>query len=180
MGLIDRIRHLFAAPEAKRSATAPVIALHQTGRPQWTPRNYAALAAEGFAGNPVGYRCVRMIAEAAASVPWLLFEGSDERETHPLLSLLRRPNPAMAGRELMESFYGYLQVAGNAYLERVAIDGEPRELHALRPDRMRAIAGASGWPEAYEYSVNGSSVRFDQEQGARPILHLRLFNPLDD
>ena len=34
--------------ERKRSAVAPLIALHAAGRPQWTPRNYAALAAGGL------------------------------------------------------------------------------------------------------------------------------------
>ena len=180
MTFITTIRRLFRAPEQKRSAVGPLIALHRLGRPQWTPCNYRALAAEGFAANPVGYRSVRMIAEAAASVPWLVFEGKEERDTHPLLDLLREPNPAQAGRELMESFYGHLEVAGNAYLERVALGDEVRELHVLRPDRMKAVAGPNGWPEAYEYSVDGSSLRFDQERGLPPVLHLRLFNPLDD
>src|SRR5262245_20968099 len=180
MTLIEHLRRLLRAPEEKRSLMARLIALHEIGRPQWTPRNYRALAGEGFAANPVGYRAVRMIAEAAASVPWLLFEGDHERETHPLLDLLTRPNPAQAGRELMESFYGHLEVAGNAYLERVAIGDQVRELHVLRPDRMKAVPGTNGWPEAYEYSVNGSSVRFEQEREVPPILHMRLFNPLDD
>src|SRR5262245_27392071 len=72
MTLIEHLRRLLRAPEEKRSLTARLIAVHEIGRPQWTPRNYRALAAEGFAANPVGYRAVRMIAEAAASVPWLL------------------------------------------------------------------------------------------------------------
>jgi HK97 family phage portal protein len=180
MTFIDRMRRLFKAPEEKRSLAGPLIALNGLGRPQWTPRNYRALAAEGFAGNPVGYRSVRMITEAAASVPWLVFEGEAERENHPLLDLLKRPNPAQAGREMMESFYGHLQVAGNAYLERVAIGDDIRELHVLRPDRMKAVAGPNGWPEAYEYSANGSSVSFLQDEEVPAILHMRLFNPIDD
>jgi HK97 family phage portal protein len=180
MTILDRVRRLIRAPEAKRSRAGRLIAMNAIGRPQWTPRNYKALAAEGYAANPVGYRAVRMIAEAAASVPWLLFEGDAERESHPLLDLLRRPNPAQAGRELMECFYGHLQVAGNAYLERVALGDELREVHVLRPDRMKAVPGPDGWPEAYEYSVNGSSVRFDQDGEVPPILHMRLFNPADD
>ena len=40
------------APEVKRSATGPIIALHMSGRPVWTPRNYQALAREGFSGMP--------------------------------------------------------------------------------------------------------------------------------
>ena len=56
-----------------------------------------------------------------------------------------------------------------------------RELHALRPDRMKVVPGADGWPEAYEYSVGGRTVRF-AIRGRRlaPILHLSLFHPLDD
>src|SRR5207248_7081399 len=97
MTLISGLRRLLGVPEQKRSAVGPLIALHQLGRPQWTKRDYRALAAEGFAANPVGYRSVRMIAEAAASVPWLIFEGKEERDSHPLLDLLREPNPAQAG-----------------------------------------------------------------------------------
>jgi phage portal protein BeeE len=86
------------APEHKKSATGPLMALHMAGRPVWSPRNYQALAREGFSGNAVGYRCVRMIAEAAASMPWLLYEGDAEITDHPLLDLLMRPNPGKAGK----------------------------------------------------------------------------------
>jgi len=178
--MLNSLRRLLKAPEEKRSRAGTLIALHTNGRPVWTARNYAALAREGFAGNAVGYRCVRMISEAAASLPWLLYEGAAERDDHPLLRMLRRPNPGQSGRELMESFYGFLETSGNGYFEAVSIDGELRELHALRPDRMRAVPSPQGWPEAYEYSVNGSSLRFRQEGKVPPILHLRLFNPLDD
>jgi len=173
--MFNRVKRLFTA-ETKRSATAPLIALHQAGRPQWTPRNYAALAQEGFASNAIGYRCVRMIAEAAGSLPWLLYDGDAEVSAHPLLDLLRKPNPGQPGREFGEQLYGFLLVAGNAYVEKVEIDGTVRELHALRPDRMKAVASSNGWAEAYDYSVNGQSVRLPRQH----VLQLRLFNPLND
>lgn len=47
--------------------------------------------------NPVAHRAVRMIAEAATSMPWLLYEGAEDLDAHPLLDLLERPNPAQAG-----------------------------------------------------------------------------------
>lgn len=173
--MFERVRRFFST-EAKRSATAALIALHQAGRPQWTPRNYAALAQEGFASNAIGYRAVRMIAEAAGSLPWLLYDGDREIAAHPLLELLKKPNPGQPGREFGEQLYGFLLVAGNAYVEKVAIDGAPRELHALRPDRVKAVASSNGWAEAYDYSVNGQSVRLPRET----VLQLRLFNPLND
>ena len=173
--MFETVRRFFVG-QTKRSATAPLIALHQAGRPQWTPRNYAALAREGFASNAIGYRAVRMIAEAAGSLPWLLYDGDREIDAHPLLALLKKPNPGQPGREFGEQLYGFLLVAGNAYVEKVEIDGRPRELHALRPDRVKAVASGNGWAEAYDYSVNGQSVRMPRDN----VLQLRLFNPLND
>ena len=173
--MFNKLKSLLAG-EQKRFAAAPMVSIQNVGRPQWTPRNYAAMAREGYAGNAVGYRCVRMIAEAAGSVPLLVYEGDIDVATHPLLQLMMKPNPQQSGRELMENVVGFLLVAGNSYLEASSLDGTPRELVALRPDRMKVVAGANGWPESYEYSVNGSSTRLASET----VLHIKLFNPLDD
>jgi HK97 family phage portal protein len=173
--MFTKLKSLFAS-EQKRFAAAPLISIQNVGRPQWTPRNYASLAREGFAGNAIGYRCVRMVAEAASSVPLLVYDGGKDVSTHPLLQLLARPNPQQSGRELMENIIGFLLVAGNSYLEASSLDGTPRELVALRPDRIKVVAGGNGWPEAYEYSVNGASTRLS----ADTVLHIKLFNPLDD
>jgi HK97 family phage portal protein len=63
----------------------------------------------------------------------------------------------------------------------VAVDCTVREIHALRPDRMKVVPGPDGWPEAYEYAVSGQTMRFDQEgTRVRPILHMALFHPLND
>jgi HK97 family phage portal protein len=55
-------------------------------------------------------------------------------------------------------------------------------LHVLRPDRMKVVPGDEGWPEAFEYTVAGQTVRFADEpvRGVRPILHVRLFHPAND
>ena len=167
--------------EEKSSRVGSLMALYTEGRAVWTPRDYAALARAGFAKNPVVYRAVRMIAEAAASVPWLLYEGTAELDAHPLLTLLARPNAREAGTAFLEAVYGHLLTAGNAYVEAVAIDDGIAELYALRPDRMKVVPGSDGWPAAYEYTVGGRTVRFDLDQNAlSPILHLALFHPLDD
>jgi HK97 family phage portal protein len=177
-------RNLFArrdvVHEEKASRTGALVALFSQGRPRWTPRDYAALAREGYAKNPIAFRSVRMIAEAAANIPLLLYEGAREHDEHPLLALLSRPNPRQTGADLIEQLAGYLLVSGNAYLERVCVLDEVRELHALRPDRMKVIPGAEGWAEAYEYRAGGSQVRFAMNETPAPILHLTLFNPLDD
>ena len=172
------------APIKKSSRAGPLIMCQSVsvGEPVWAPRDYAAFAREGFMQNAIVYRSVRMIAEAAASIPLLLYEGDQEIETHPLLSLLRRPSLDHTGTDFLEAWYGFLLVSGNAYAEAVALDGELRELHILRPDRMKVIPGPDGWPEGYEYTCGGRSVRFIDEPvaGVRPILHVRLFHPAND
>jgi uncharacterized phiE125 gp8 family phage protein len=85
------------AGERKQSAAGPLIAIDSGRQPQWMARNVQAFAKEGFAGNAIGYRCVRMISEAAASVPWLLYESEREHTAHPLLRLDDWPrNPEIA------------------------------------------------------------------------------------
>jgi len=177
-----RMPHTRAAAVVKASLTGPLIAFDALRQPVWAPRDYAAFAREGFMGNAIVYRAVRMIAEAAASVPLLLYEGDEELSEHPLLDLLARPNPVSSAPDLLESWYGFLLVSGNAYLEAVAVGGRLRELHALRPDRIKVVPGSDGWPEAFDYTVGGRAVRFSGEvtPGVRPILHVKLFHPAND
>ncbi len=182
------LKNLFAAekraPETKASQTAQLIALQTSGRARWTPRDFAALTREGYLKNAIVHRAVRLVAENAASVSWLLYDGASEHDTHPILELMAKPNSRQNGPAFLESVFAHLQLAGNAYIEAVTLDGAVRELHTLRPDRMRVVPGSDGWPESYEYHVGGRSVRFDQAQtlpsNVPPILHLTHFHPLDD
>ena len=169
------------AREQKASAVGAMTAIHGVGRPAWTPRDPASMTRAGYAGNVVGFRCVRMIAEAAAAIPLKFSEGGEILVEHPLARLLAQPNPGHDGTALLEAVFGHLQLAGNAYLEASAsVDGAPAELHVLRPDRMRLIPGPDGWPEAYEYRVGARAHRFEMNCDAPPVLHLKAFHPLDD
>jgi HK97 family phage portal protein len=175
-------------PEAKASAVGPLLAGRLGARGPDGPvgaalggRDGVSLARAGFIGNPVGFRAVRLIAEAAAAVPLVLQDAEARYERHPLLDLLARPNPSQGRAELLEALYGQLLLSGNAYLEAVSDDaGSVRELHVLRADRMRVIPGADGWPVGYEYRVGGRAHRFVLRDGVGPICHIRSFHPQDD
>src|SRR3954469_18477618 len=160
--MFNRLRQLLAPPEQKASRTARLVAFESGGRARWTPRDYTALAREGYLANAIVHRSVRLIAENAAACQYLVFEGAAERDGHPLAQLLTRPNPRQDGAVFFEALYAHLLLAGNAYVEAVDLDGSVRELYALRPDRMRLVPGSDGWAEAYDYGVAGRSVRFDQ------------------
>lgn len=166
--------------EAKASATGRVVGVQTSGRVAWSPRDTVSLTKTGFAGNPVGFRSVKLIAEAAAALPLVLQDAAQRFDTHPVLGLIARPNGAQGRAELLEALYAQLLLSGNAYIEAVGEgEGVPLELHVLRSDRMSVVPGADGWPVAYEYAVSGRKHRFDATQGT-PICHARNFHPQDD
>ena len=186
--MFDRLKSLLRAPERKASLTARLIAIESGGRARWTPRDYAALAREGYSRNAIVYRAVRLVAESVGALSFVLYEGANELSAHPLLDLIARPNPRQDGASFLEAVSTHLLLAGNAYIEAVGIAGQGndqaasqvRELYALRPDRMKVVPGPDGWPQAFEYTVASQTVRFEQAAALPPILHLTQFNPLDD
>ncbi len=170
------------APEEKKSASnQSLFALTGIADACWSAQGFTSLAHEGYASNPVVYRCVRMIAEAATRVPLVVKASGEILTEHPALALLASPNPRQSGAEMFEALYSYLFTAGNAYLEAVIVEGEVKGLFTLRPDRMRVVAGTDGWPVAYEYTAGGRTVRLSQTAHQIPkVLHTTLFHPLDD
>ncbi|MTJ03602.1 MAG: phage portal protein [Sediminimonas qiaohouensis] len=173
-----------APGERKASATARVVAWQGgSGRVAWSPRDTRTLTRSGYLGNPVVYRCVKMVAEAAAALPLGVQDGGARYEVHPLLALLARPNPAQGKADLLEALYGQLLLSGDGYIE--AVGGEegsalPGELHVLRSDRMSLLPGADGWPVAYDYTVGARKHRFDVRGPVPQVCHIRSFHPQDD
>lgn len=167
--------------EKKASAVGRVVAWGSSGRVAWSPRDAVSLIKTGFLGNPVGFRAVKIIAEAAAALPLVLQDANRRYDLHPLLDLIRQPNGAQGRAELFEAIYAFLLLTGNAYVEAVpGIGSLPGELHVLRSDRMNVVPGTDGWPVAYDYVVGGRTHRFAVGQEASPICHIKNFNPQDD
>jgi HK97 family phage portal protein len=178
MNLFERFKKWFQ----KQSQTTRAIVATTLGQPQWTPKNYASFAKEGYQNNVYVYACVRQIAMAVAGIPWIVYRKGrravEELEDHPLAKLLQRPNPWQGGARFIENVVAYLMLSGNSYIEAVGPEmGVPRELYALRPDRMKVLPGnAQQIVAGYQYTVGGTTVTFSPDE----ILHLKLFNPLDD
>ncbi len=169
------------ATEKKASATGRVAAWGSSGRVAWSPRDAASLTRSGFMGNPIGFRAVKVIAEAAAALPLVLQDHNTRYDLHPVLDLMRQPNGAQGRAELFEAIYGYLLLTGNAYVEAVPGAGRvPGELHVLRSDRMNVVPGTDGWPVAYDYVVGGRTHRFAMSEDFSPICHIKSFHPQDD
>ncbi|CCF18615.1 conserved protein of unknown function [Pseudorhizobium banfieldiae] len=169
------------APVVEAKAATAFALVAGEGIAHWSGRSYGGLARAGFMRNPVAHRAVRLVAEAAASVPWLAYEGEAEVSAHPALALLSQPNGRQAGPDFFEVLYGHLMLSGNAYVEPLVLGDALRELHLLRPDRVSVVEGRDGWITAYDYRAGNVSRRLPVEsEGRLSLLHLKLFHPLDD
>lgn len=181
--MVNLLERLFGGETSRTKAVrqAPMVAFHQPGSGFFSDRSGPGLVHAGFHRNAIVYRCVRLISEAAAQIAWTVLINGAEKKDHPVEALLMRPNARESGTDMLEALYGHLLVSGNAYCELISASGRPTELHALRPDRVSLVPGPDGWPLAYDYAVGTRLTRFPiPENGPSPILHLRLFDPLND
>ena len=102
--------------EHKASATGPVVAYQTSGRVAWSPRDSVSLTRTGFCGNPVGFRSVKLIAEAAAALPLVVQDAARRYDEHPLMELMRRPNAGQAGLNCWKRFMARCCSVGTAML----------------------------------------------------------------
>ncbi|MEI8321289.1 MAG: phage portal protein [Alphaproteobacteria bacterium] len=177
--MIKWIQHMF---DGSKQPARSMVAMQSLGQPVWTPRQYDSLATEGYQNNVIAFRCVNLIARNVSMPPCLLYDYEHEIDQHPLVDLITRPNPIQNRGSFLESLVSYLLLSGNAYVEAVGREGQVKELHLLRPDRMQIIPGENGVPKAYVYQINNKKrvIPVDEETGQSPLLHLKLFHPLND
>ncbi|MEQ1790359.1 MAG: phage portal protein [Rickettsiales bacterium] len=158
------------------------------GQAVWMDRDYKQFAQEAYVKNVIAHRAIDMVSIAAASIKFELYSINSkgvrrEEKIHPILNILKQPNPMHATSDFFQSLYNYYQISGNAFIQAVGPkDLQPTELHLLRPDRMAIIAGKATLPEGYRYIVGNQTRDFPVNKitGRSRILHIRNFNPLND
>lgn len=152
-------------------------------------KEYVDLADIGYQNNVIVYRCVHIISRSVSSVAWLLRKynhkarASESIYQHSILDLIARPNARQSRTSFIESAVSHLLLSGNCYVQAIKDDetGEILEFHLLRPDRVRVIPGLNSIPKGYEYSVGKRKTVFlTDENGFSDVLHMKLFNPLND
>ncbi|MFN4225309.1 MAG: phage portal protein [Hyphomonas sp.] len=165
-------------PKPREAKTAvPLALLSEPRAANWGARDAGALIRDGYLKNAVAYRCVRMVAEAAASIPLrTAHEGAGR--------LLRQPGPDMAQAGFLEAVFSELLLTGNAFVEAVRLPGET-ELAALFPLRstaVRPVTDARGWPEAWMIRGRGGQERAVRRDagGWSPVLQVKFYHPADD
>ena len=183
--VFDNIKGIFnRQPNVTETKMSSMVGYFGIGSGEGKQYSYEELAREGYMKNAIVYRCVNEIAKGASSVPFTVKSGDTVLEQHPLIDLLDRPNPLQSNSEFFASLYGYLMLSGNAYTLKVGgVSGQPRELHLLRPDRIKIEGGAGGMPTRYDYMLRGrveASYEVDQETGFSELKQTKLWNPMDD
>ncbi|WP_137754410.1 phage portal protein [Sphingopyxis sp. L1A2A] len=162
-----------AAQGAARPALSRVYGAYGMMGSSPTPLSYEAQLREGYLGNAIVQRSVKLVAEAAGSAPVV---ASD-----PALAALVAQ--ASGGQGLVETLASQLLLHGNGYVQILGDGaGAPAELFALRPERVSVEADARGWPVAYRYKAGGAGVVLPAEDGAgrTAVVHVKALHPLDD
>lgn len=137
---------------------------------EW-PRSYEAQLREGYAGNAVAQRAVKLIAQSVAEAP---ITASDPA----LLALITARS---GGQALLETIAAQLLLHGNAYVQVLRdAEGGAAELFALRPERVAVECDAAGWPAAYRYTVGSTIARLNADPVRPQVIHIKTFNPADD
>lgn len=183
MGILDNIAAAFGRGQSFERKEAPQVLISGPTYTGAKKDNFKSFAQEGYKENAIVYRCVNEIANGAASIPFCVYQGDIKLEAHPLISLLARPNPLQAGVEYFQSLYSYLLLSGNSYALQSGVNGFPRELHILRPDRIEIEPSSTAIPRSYKYKLGQEVVKTypaDPVTGAAEVKHFKLWNPLDD
>jgi len=182
----------FKPKQIKESKTSVVVMGGGQGV-VWSDKRYDVFARETYLKNVIAFRAIDMRAKAFASVPWAVFRQVDDEiikvEQHPFNKVIKRPNPKESFAFIMLKLNAFFVMAGNAYLERVALmtginKGIPKELYVQRPDRMKVLKNPNtGQLRGYQYDVGmGQKVNWEVNPVTEQsdILHFLSFHPLDD
>ncbi|MFC6196573.1 phage portal protein [Ponticaulis profundi] len=158
-----------------KSGAQALIALSGLGDAQWETGTPRRLFEAGFRQNPISYRCIRMIAETAASVPVRLVSEHDATDGKTLIRLLTNPSAGETGHSLLEAIYGDLQVSGNAFLELVRRgDDALVGLQRIPVGAIDVLKGRAGYAIR---TANGRRIIRPDARGWSALFHLRTLDP---
>ena len=159
--------------------------LNSAGKATWMKREYTEFAKEAYCKNVVAHRSISLIAKAASSITWQAENRltNENYDSHPIITLINKPNSLTSGIEFFESLISYILIAGNSFCVITKnSQSKPIELHLLRPDRVSIITDEKAYPVAYRHKIGSlqEDYMIDNVTGKSDIIHFKNFHPLDD
>lgn len=126
----------------KKDVLSPVqvISTQQPNIPVYSDMSVRKATREGYKMSPSVYRSVRTIIQAASAIPWIVQDSKGEPiEGHPLIKVLRNPNPEFSGQDLMEFLIAHLELVGNALWQPIIVGGKVKRFWTVMPDLVQPI-----------------------------------------
>lgn len=176
-----------SAPELRNvsSLNNPSVPLSAAGFLAWATGGEPTASGEQVTLNTAlqqmtVYACVRVLAEAVASLPLYVYEQGDNGRKkvvdHPLAYLLRwEPNDEMTAFSLFEALVGSIALTGNGYVEiQRDAGGRPVALWPLHPQRTEPKRAQNG-DLVYE-TTDGMKDGKMRTIPAENMLHVPLFS----
>lgn len=166
----------FTGARREENAAWPLVALSEPRAASWGSREAGALTRDGCLRNAVAYRCVRMVAEAAASIPLKTAQKGAAR-------LIRAPMPEASTASFLEALYTEILLTGNGFVEAVRLPGETAvaAMFPVKTSAVRPLKDARGWGEAWVIKGQGRERRIGRDaDGWSPVMQVKLYNPADD
>lgn len=168
MKFFDRIREALS----KALENPGILILSPSGeinKPSYISTSDALEAFEGWV-----YAAINVVSNAMAKVRWFLIKDGAEVETHPVLSLLYKPNPITTRWELIKKTVQHLELCGNAFWY-LALDvfGIPREIWLLDPSRVEIVPDDKGGIRGYLYNTGKEKIALDPAE----IIHIKYPHP---
>lgn len=153
------------------------------GKANWWGQNYWNFVVEAYAKNVIAYHCITQIAKACANIPLQIKVDGKVVENHPVLKLLKRPNPLQGWKTFMRDAVTARLISGNCYIwGNVVSTGKIMELTLMRPDRVNILTSSDSEPYKYIYTFNNRVWEYpiDPITQYSEVLHIKEPNPLND
>jgi HK97 family phage portal protein len=137
-----------------------------------------------YTAHPWVYQCVFIIATKIAEIALAYYRDKGAGETeeitdHPAITLLEHPNPFQSGFDLREALITFLELTGNAYVEKYrgpSGRGEVQELWPIRSDRVLVVPAEDGTVMGYLVKIGNQHYPILAEN----MIHLKYFGPMND
>ena len=125
--------------------------------------------------------CIMRIADAASSVPLVVYkkgsDGNDEpQEDGELHRLLNWVNPDDTGYSFRRATHIEFHLMGNALWLMRGPGTKPAEMQLVRADKLTVKTDNENRIAGYEYSAGGKAHTFEPED----VIHFRNYNPFDN
>jgi HK97 family phage portal protein len=177
MKLLQRLRLAYEVARGNTKAVANLTSTYKEGQAQYPEISFENNVRHGWRKNELIFACINKTANTASQVQLMVHDKEENRiDGHPLIDLVRKPNPDMDEFDFWASVVLYQKLGGRAAYEiEYTRGGQPIHLWPLQPDRLSPII-VGGHTVAYEYKkANGLPATL----AAEDVLDFKLYDPLN-